>query len=146
MIFEIQTNEVNHEGPFYIKGQGAKGWAAVVPPWGFQLNPPPTEGVQGVLDPNSYFLSYFLPNFSYIQPASYISYILGLPPLSFSLPRRPRIPPGRPKMSVLLSCWALFFDFLAFKKIVGKMLRKNIEKSAKIEVFGLPKPSQNHPK
>ena len=26
------------------------------------------------------------------------------------------------------------------------MLRKNIEKSAKIEVFGLPKPSQNPPK
>ena len=61
-------------------------------------DPPPTEGGQGVLDIRrppkvvqcvldlpSYFLSYFLPNFPYIQPASYISYILGLLPPSLFL-------------------------------------------------------------
>jgi len=103
-FFKVHREEHDHKGLFYHCGRGKKGWAALVPPWGFQLNPPPTEGVQGVLDIPSYFLSYFLPDFPYIQHASYISYILGLPPLSFSLPRRMRIPPGRPKISPLLSC------------------------------------------
>ena len=43
-----------------------------------------------------------------------------------------------------------FFDvfsrFFAFQKALRKMLRKIIEKNAKIDYFCLPKPSQNRPK
>ena len=39
--------ECDHEGLFYHHGQGKKGWAAVVPPGGLQLNPPPTVGGAG---------------------------------------------------------------------------------------------------
>jgi len=36
-----------------------------------------------------------------------------------------------------------FPNFLAFQNVARKMLRRNIEKSAKINAFGLPKPFQN---
>ena len=104
------------------------GWPAVSPPWGLSINPPPTEGVQSVLNIPSYFLSYFLPDFSYIQHASYISYILGLPPLSFSLPRRMRIPPGRPKMSGTLSLLGSFFRFFGLLKNCWKNASKKHRK------------------
>ena len=59
-IFKMLSHVFNHEGPFYIKGQGAKRWAAVVPPWGFQsaghrrcangvLDADPTGSVQSQL-------------------------------------------------------------------------------------------------
>ena len=50
---------------------------------------------------------------------------------------------GPGQNSVSASFVGLFFEFLAFQNAVRKMLRKNIEKNAKIEDFGLPKPSQN---
>ena len=42
--------------------------------------------------------------------------------------------------------FAFLVDFFAFRNALQKRLRKNIEKSAKIEDFGLPRPSQNPPK
>ena len=42
--------------------------------------------------------------------------------------------------------FAFFFDFLPFQVAFKILHRKNVEKSAKIEDFGLPKPSQNPPK
>ena len=36
-IFEMQTDEFNHERLFYHNGRGQKRWAAVVPPRGLQL-------------------------------------------------------------------------------------------------------------
>ena len=67
-------------------------------------------------------------------------------PLSFSLPSRPRIPQVRPKNPSVVSCWVILFDFLAFQNIVRKMLRKNIEKSAKIKDFGPQNPPKTLPK
>ena len=58
-------------------------------------------------------------------------------------------PPGSahsagPAQNRNLFCFCrLFFDFLAFRNALQKRLRKNIEKSAKIKEFGLPKPFQN---
>ena len=60
---------------------------------------------------------------------------------SLSLPRATHIPPGRPKIDDGPPADALFFDFLPFQNVFQNLLRKNIEKNAKIEVFGLPKPS-----
>ena len=65
----------------------------------------------------------------------------GLPPLS--LPRASHIPPGRPKIDDGPLPDALFFVFLPFQNVFQNLLRKNIEKNAKVEDFGLPKPSQN---
>ena len=65
---------------------------------------------------------------------------------SLSLPRAPHIPPGRLKISGRPPADALFFVFLPFQNVFQNLLRKIIEKSAKIEDFGLPKPSQNLPK
>ena len=39
-FFKVHRKEHDHKGLFYHRGRGKKGWAAVVPPWGFQLNPP----------------------------------------------------------------------------------------------------------
>ena len=44
------------------------------------------------------------------------------------------------------SLLANFFDFLAFQKIIENLMRKNAEKSAKINGFELSRPSQNPPK
>ena len=55
-------------------------------------------------------------------------------------------PESRAKMWANASCWASWVDFLLFPSVLQKRLRKNIEKSVKIEDFGLPKPSQNPPK
>ena len=41
--------------------------------------------------------------------------------------------------------FAFLVDFFAFRTALEKWYRKNIEKNAKIEDFGLPKPSQNRP-
>ena len=65
---------------------------------------------------------------------------------SLSLPRAPHIPPGRPKIDDGPPADALFFDFLPFQNVFQNLLRKNDEKSAKIDVFGLPKPSKILPK
>ena len=118
----------------------------MVPPGGFQLNPPPTEGGQGVLNTPSYFLAYFLPNLSYIQPASYTSYILGLPPLSFSLPRRSRIPPGRPKKITCGFLGPFLAIFWPSKKLLEKCFEKTSKKMRKSRIWPpktLSKPSQN---
>ena len=64
-------------------------------------------------------------------------------PLSFSLPRAPHIPPGRPQDLRLIVFVGHFFDFFAFQNGLQNLLRKIIEKNAKIEDFGLSKPSQN---
>ena len=55
-------------------------------------------------------------------------------------------PESRAKMWANASCWASWVDFLLFPSVLQKRHRKNIEKSVKIEDFGLPKPSQNPPK
>ena len=62
---------------------------------------------------------------------------------SLSLPRAPHIPPGRAKKAEKFGFFGFFVDHLAFRNALEKRLRKNIEKSAKIEEFGLPKPFQN---
>ena len=64
---------------------------------------------------------------------------------SLSLPRATHIPPGRPKISGKSPADALFFDFRPFQNVFQNLLRKIIERNAKIEVFGFPKPSQNPP-
>ena len=58
---------------------------------------------------------------------------------SLSLPRAPHIPPGRPKMTTLVSLLAIFSDFFAFQHVVRILLRKNIEKKCENQGFGPPK-------
>ena len=55
-------------------------------------------------------------------------------------------PEPRAKMWSNASCWASWVDFLLFPNTLQKRLRKYIEKIAKIEDLGPPKPSQNPPK
>ena len=50
------------------------------------------------------------------------------------------------KKSSLFCFWPIFFDFLPFQLAFKILHRKNNEKSAKINDFGLPNPSQNPPK
>ena len=52
-------------------------------------------------------------------------------------------PESRGKNPSSAYCWASWVDFLPFPSVLQKWLRKNIEKSVKIEDFDLPKPSQN---
>ena len=52
-------------------------------------------------------------------------------------------PESRGKNPPSPSCWASWVDFLPFPSVLQKWLRKNIEKSVKIEDFDPPKPSQN---
>ena len=48
-FFKVHREEHDHKGLFYHRGRGKKGWAAVVPPGGLQLNPPhPLEAMLGV--------------------------------------------------------------------------------------------------
>ena len=67
-IFEMQTQEFNHEGLFYHNGRGTNGGAAVVPPRGFQSAAPPGTSV---LDESVKFL-----------PISALSKLLPIPPTS----------------------------------------------------------------
>ena len=55
-------------------------------------------------------------------------------------------PESRGKNPSSPSCWASWVDFLPFPSVLQKWLRKNMEKSVKIEDFDLPKPFQNLPK
>ena len=52
-------------------------------------------------------------------------------------------PEPSPKKLLSASCWPILADFFAFPTALEKRHRKNIEKNAKIEDFGLPNPSQN---
>ena len=115
-IFEIQTHQFNHEGQFHHNGRGTKGGGG--PPMG-GFNPLPTQGVQGVPDTNFKFLP--ISAYSSLLPISLNSQ--GSAPLFFSLPSRLRIPRGWPKMRDLLSCCAVFFGFLAFRKALQILLR-----------------------
>ena len=84
-------------------------------------------------------LPIFVAYLCYIQPSSNISYILSLlEPLSFLSPDSRTFRRADPKMRVLLLFGVIFFDLFAIQNVVRKMLRKNIEKSAKIDDFGPP--------
>ena len=50
---------------------------------------------------------------------------------------------GPPKNLSLFCLGRVFFDFWTFQKELQNLLRKIIQKNAKIKGFGLPKPSQN---
>ena len=63
-------------------------------------------------------------------------------PLSISPPGSAHSAGPAPRRAAKLFL-ALFIDFWAFRNGLQNLLRKNIEKTAKIEDFGLPKPSQN---
>ena len=85
---------------------------------------------------------------SWLYPSTFL-YLLHLkasPPSLFLSPGGRAFRRADPKRVVFVLCWAIFFDFLAFQNVARKMLRKNIEKSAKIEDLGFRKPSQNPPK
>ena len=69
--------------------------------------------------------------------------VWALGPLSFSLPRRSGTTGIQAKIWSEVSKIAFLVDFFAFRTALEKWHRKNIEKNAKIEDFGLPKPSQN---
>ena len=64
-------------------------------------------------------------------------------PLFFSPQEGGGWPESATKFAPSPSCWASWVDFWLFPSALQKRLRKNIEKSAKIEDFGLPNPSQN---
>ena len=141
-MFQMQTDEFNHEGLFYHNSRGQKRWAAVVPPGGLHLNPPPTEGEQGVSNQNFKFLPKFA--FSKLLLISPIS--RGFWPLSFSLPSRPRIPQGQPKMGLVYDLDDHFPNFLSFQNVVRKMLRKTSKKVRKSTPLAFQKPPNTHPK
>ena len=106
-------------------------------------DPPPTEGVQCVLNIPSYFLSYFLPNFSYIQPASYISYILGLlPPSLFLSPRGRAFRKADPKIGQCNHVGFFFAIFWPSKALLEKCFEKPSKKVRKSRILA----SQNLPK
>ena len=68
----------------------------------------------------------------------YLLHLKLLEPLSFLSPDSRTFRRADPKMRVLLLFGVIFFDFFAIQNVVRKMLRKNIEKSAKIDDFGPP--------
>ena len=67
------------------------------------------------------------------------------PSLNLS-PGGSRTPQTRRQKAEKFGFFAFFLDFFAFRTALEKWHRKNIEKSAKIEDFGLPKPTPNPPK
>ena len=52
---------------------------------------------------------------------------------------------SQPQKSAFSVRGAILVDFFLFRNALQNLLRKNIEKNAKIEDFGLPKPSPNPP-
>ena len=109
--------ECDHEGLFYHHGQGKRGWAAVVPPGGLQLNPPPHRRWRRVLNSKSKsWPSIFKPKLLSFKS---LGLDLRITP-SLSLPRAPHIPPGRPQ-DVPQNWFSHFFlNFFAFQNAVQK--------------------------
>ena len=64
------------------------------------------------------------------------------PSLNLS-PAASRTPQTRSQKAEKFGFFQFLLDFFAFRNALQKRRRKNIEKSAKIKDFGLPKPSQN---
>ena len=102
----------------YLKGL-AKVWEAVVSPLGgLQWNPPPTEGVQGVLDWNHIaYNQSSRPTTNGQAPDGKLKFLDqgSYTPLFFS-PQEPgddRRPCAKKRKSVAL--WVFFFDFLPFQ-------------------------------
>ena len=84
-------------------------------------------------------LPIFVAYLCYIQPSSNISYILSLlEPLSFLSPDSRTFRQADPKIFPCSPSGHFFSICFAIQNVVRKMLRKNIEKSAKIDDFGPP--------
>ena len=67
------------------------------------------------------------------------------PSLNLS-PGGPRTPPTRRQKAENFGFFAFLTEFFAFRNACQNLHRKNVEKRAKIEDFGLPKPTPNPPK
>ena len=123
--------------------KGGRRWS---PPGGY--NPPPTEGVRSVLDiqPHRFQIRPDqITKGESERPSSLCKPRLLFPSLFLS-PGGWGPPESATKFARSASCWVSWADFLLFWHALQKWHRKNIEKNAKIEDFGLPKPSQNPPK
>ena len=107
------------------------------------FNPPPTVGVQGVLDYNCMVcLVCQVLNAKFSIYAQYAQAQISYNP-SFVLPRRVPVTGAPLQKSVFCAFGAILSELLVSRNALQKSHRKNIEKSAKIEDFGFPKPSQN---
>ena len=115
----------------------------MVPPGGF--NPPPTEGVHGVLDPIPY-LGFCLQS-SFQQVLSKRSYGILSSPLLNSLPRRGGDTAIQPSKVRNIALVHIFFRFFALPNVIPNFASKKTRKKLKNQGFWspktLPKSSQN---
>ena len=130
------TNAKNAQKPAKTKapsqgGQTAKGWVGGGdPPRGVSIRRPPKVEPRAKRQTNS-------PKPSLkCRPSSH-------PPLFYSLPRSSGTTGIQLQIFAFCGFWRFFCEFLPLGNVLQKLHRKNIEKSAKIKDFGLPKPSQN---
>ena len=145
-FFKVHRKEHDHKGLFYHRGRGKKGWAAVVPPWGFQ-SAGHRRCANGVLDwfPTGSVQSQ-LANLDILSSSSFAQFDLKCSfPYPFLSPGAWGPPQTRRQKAEKFGFFAFLVDFFAFRTALEKWYRKNIEKSAKIKDFGFPNPSQNPP-
>ena len=113
------------------------------PPGGF--NPPPTEGVQGVLD-HHHQPQHQTQDTNIEWPIQKCLMRFSCFPSLYPSPGRSRTPQTRRQKAEKFAGAAYRSAKSVPSKIASKKCQKNIEKTAKIEDLGLPKPSPNPPK
>ena len=117
------------------------------PPWG-EFNPPPTEGVQGVLDQGHIVLSQSSRLITKGQaPDGKLKFSVKLLDPSLFLSPGAWGPPPTLRQEAEICCFmAFFFDFLPFQVAIQILHRKNIEKNAKIEALATENAPKTKPK
>ena len=116
------------------------GEAAVAPPWG-EFNPPPTEGVQGVLDP-THILKINASSWLYPSTFLYLLHLKASPPSLFLSPGGRAFRRADPNSSVCSSWGGFLLIFWPSKTLLEKCFEKTSKKMRKSRIWA----SENLPK